>query len=169
MDVTIQNKAIAILLDAARSGAGDAVLMNSQIALRDLFGEDRDSCQRFTDLLGAMRSIHLTYAQARDAERQTDGAANDQYRKDVFDKMRNILVTTFDLFARGLSGEADLAQNVGGLGKRLQAHSLLEGEPDRAIKGCLAQIDLNRKELDDAAAHRADVDAFLALHKKLAS
>jgi hypothetical protein len=169
MDDTIQNKAIAILLDAARSGAGETILMNSQVALKDLFGEDKDSCQRFTDVLGAMRGIHLTHAQVRDAERQTDGAANEQYRKDVFDKMRNILVTTFDLFASGLAGQADLAQTVGGLGKRLQAHALLEGEVDRAIEGCVAQIDANQKTLDAAQEHRAKVDNFLAAHKALIS
>jgi hypothetical protein len=161
--------ACEVLVKAAKAGPDDAVLMNSTLELKKLTDGDQPAYDSLYAVLVGQRGIHLWHQQVADAERQNTEAAQEAYRSDVLSKMRNILVTTFDLFASGLAGQADLAQIVGGLGKRLQAHALLEGEPDRAIKGCLAQIDANQKTLDAAQEHRAKVDNFLAAHKALIS
>jgi hypothetical protein len=159
--------ACEVLVKAAKAGPDETVLMNSTIELKKLTDGDQVAYDSLYAVLVGQRGIHLWHQQVADAERQNTGAAQEAYRSDLLNKCRNILVTTFDGFARGLSGQDDLAQNVGGLGKRLQAHSLLDGEPDRAIKGCLAQIDANRKTLDDAAAYRMKVDNFLAAFRAL--
>ena len=159
--------ACEILVKAAKAGPDETVLMNSTLELRKLTDGDQTAYDSLYSVLVGQRGIHLCHQQIADQERQDKGAEMESFRKDVFDKMRNILVTTFDGFAHGLSGQDDLKANLGGLGRRLQAHSLLEGEVDRAIKGVLAQIDANRKELADAEEYRTRIDNFLLAFKAL--